>query len=391
MKTKNERFSMRVIVGIILTICFFSFNSFSQEKGITIGEKFTIHSKILNEDREILVSVPDNYNESNKKHSVLYVLDGKTNFEYVVSAVNYLSERDLMPPMIVVAILNVDRYCDFTPIFIDRMSTSGGGKEFHNFIEKELFEFINKKYKTSDYNVLMGHTLGGTFATYSLLEFPDVFDAYIVVSPELDFADNYLIEQAKLKLKSEYSHPKSFYLTVGDEPQYFKIFDKFSKIVAKYSGDAINYSFVKMENEDRRTVPYLSVFNGLRFIFSDWELPKDVLKEGLAAVDKYYKNLSEKYGIDITTPEYTINYLGYNHIRSENFDKAIDVFKENVKRYPNSPNVYDSLGEAYEKSGQFQLAKDNYQKAYDLSVKQEDRYLLYFKANLDRMTKKLEK
>ena len=93
----------------------------------------------------------------------------------------------------------------------------------------------------------------------------------------------------------------------------------------------------------------------------------------------------------LSTPEYIINHLGYVHLRADENEEAIKVFKENVKRYPNSANVYDSLAEAYEKNEDYKNAKENYKKAYDIAVSQEDRFVLYFKGNLDRMTKKLEK
>ena len=48
-------------------------------------------------------------------------------------------------------------------------------------------------------------------------------------------------------------------------------------------------------------------------------------------------------------------------------DEAIAAFKHNVTLYPESANVYDSLGEAYEKSGQFALARDHYAIAVEKS------------------------
>ncbi len=45
--------------------------------------------------------------------------------------------------------------------------------------------------------------------------------------------------------------------------------------------------------------------------------------------------------------------------------EAIDLLKLNVKIYPDSGNVYDSLGEAYMKSGQKQMAIDNYKKSLE--------------------------
>lgn len=64
--------------------------------------------------------------------------------------------------------------------------------------------------------------------------------------------------------------------------------------------------------------------------------------------------------------EADINALGYQYLFSNNVDKAIEIFKKNVDDYPESWNVYDSLGEGYAVKGEKKLAKEYYQKAYDM-------------------------
>jgi len=64
--------------------------------------------------------------------------------------------------------------------------------------------------------------------------------------------------------------------------------------------------------------------------------------------------------------EADINTLGYQYLGSNQVDKAIETFKKNVENYPESWNVYDSLGEGYMIKGEKKLAKEYYQKAYDM-------------------------
>ena len=47
--------------------------------------------------------------------------------------------------------------------------------------------------------------------------------------------------------------------------------------------------------------------------------------------------------------------------------EAIEIFKLNVKAYPDSWNVYDSLGEAYMVSGDKKRAIKNYKKSVNLN------------------------
>jgi Flp pilus assembly protein TadD len=67
---------------------------------------------------------------------------------------------------------------------------------------------------------------------------------------------------------------------------------------------------------------------------------------------------------------------------------AIATFKENVKRYPKSANVYDSLGEALENHGNTEEAALNYQKAVELGEKNSNPNLSVYKTNLERVSKK---
>ena len=64
--------------------------------------------------------------------------------------------------------------------------------------------------------------------------------------------------------------------------------------------------------------------------------------------------------------EADINQLGYQYLTANNMKQAIETFRKNVKDYPKSWNVYDSLAEAYEKSGDKKLAIENYAQALKL-------------------------
>jgi pimeloyl-ACP methyl ester carboxylesterase len=57
--------------------------------------------------------------------------------------------------------------------------------------------------------------------------------------------------------------------------------------------------------------------------------------------------------------ENEVNSWGYQLMAGNHLPEAVAVLKLNVQLYPESGNVYDSLGEAYMKSGQRQLAIDN--------------------------------
>jgi len=66
--------------------------------------------------------------------------------------------------------------------------------------------------------------------------------------------------------------------------------------------------------------------------------------------------------------ESSFNTYGYELMRTGKMEDAIMIFKLNVKIFPESANVYDSLGEAYMKNGQKELAIINYKKSLKLNT-----------------------
>lgn len=58
-----------------------------------------------------------------------------------------------------------------------------------------------------------------------------------------------------------------------------------------------------------------------------------------------------------------LNEWAYSFFQKNELEKALEIFKLNVFLHPESANVYDSLGDAYLKSGNKELAVKNYKKA----------------------------
>ena len=97
----------------------------------------------------------------------------------------------------------------------------------------------------------------------------------------------------------------------------------------------------------------------------------------LSEANELYKAavaLSDGSIIDISYAkdlENGINSLAYDYLNDKNILKAIDLFQMNCKIFPTSANTYDSLAEAYMKSGQTDLAISNYEKVLQLDPNNE--------------------
>jgi tetratricopeptide (TPR) repeat protein len=90
-----------------------------------------------------------------------------------------------------------------------------------------------------------------------------------------------------------------------------------------------------------------------------------ITEKGIEAALRSYSAL--KQSNDYYVSESQLNGLGYRLLGMKKVREAIEIFKLNVETYPQSSNVYDSLGEAYMTNGDKELAVRNYQKAVELN------------------------
>ncbi|HEX8287733.1 MAG TPA: serine hydrolase [Pyrinomonadaceae bacterium] len=95
-------------------------------------------------------------------------------------------------------------------------------------------------------------------------------------------------------------------------------------------------------------------------------LLRDIFARGEKAVDEYSartKNNADGKSLN----ESQMNWIGYQLLGRKKYAEAIKVFETNVADFPKSPNVYDSLAEAYLKAGNTEAASKNYEKAVELN------------------------
>ncbi|NHZ86361.1 MAG: hypothetical protein GWP19_10835 [Planctomycetia bacterium] len=380
----NSRSKLTALVVIAL-FCISSF-SFSQitKNDIILGKRISIESKVLNEIRNLYIYLPEGYGESNENYPVMYVLDGETNFTISAAIVNFFAGNQQIPQMIVVGIPNVARNRDFTPTVSKQLQNSGGADNFIDFLSDELITYIDYTYRTQNYKILFGHSLCGMFSVYTLFTNPDLFDAYIAVSPYLMYEDEYVIHTVENILNNQTNFTNQLYMSIGDEPVYFNSLDKLTSLFTT-SKSGVHWTLEKYLDEDHGSIPFRTIADGLGFIFSDWQLTNDIAMKGVNAIKKHFLNRSNKYGFTTQITELTLNAIGYQLLQAGKTKKAIDVFKYNVELYPNSANVYDSLGDGFDKIGKKKKALDNYKKAVSIGEKINDPNLAAFRNNLERL------
>lgn len=391
----------RLLLAVALLLTLFAV-ALAQPATGTV-KQLTIKSAVLGEDRVVLVRTPVGYERNNVRYPVLYMTDGDAHMNHTASTIDFLTRNDRISDLIVVGVTNTDRTRDLTPVKSTNKTpagelqfpTSGGADNFLKFFETELIPQIEKEYRVQPYRIFAGHSLGGLFAIHAMMTKPGLFNSYIAVSPSLQWENDEALKRAETFLKNQKEMNVTLFASIGNEPGAIGAdFDRFKELLAKSNIKGFEWQAERMADEDHGSVVLRSHYFGLRKIYDGWQAPRDpksgAITGGLQGADAHYKKLSEKFGYSIPTPENLINNIGYQFLFENKPDDAIATFKVNVERYPASANVYDSLAEAYERSGRIDLAEPLYDKAHVLAQQNNDPNLAIFNANYERAHAKLK-
>jgi CubicO group peptidase (beta-lactamase class C family) len=98
------------------------------------------------------------------------------------------------------------------------------------------------------------------------------------------------------------------------------------------------------------------------------KVPSELLEEGrLNEAFIQYRKIKQENPSDFYVSENRFNMLGYDYMNKEMFEEAIAILKLNVEFYPESANCYDSLAEAFMRSGDNEQAIINYKTSLKLN------------------------
>ncbi|MCB0280563.1 MAG: alpha/beta hydrolase, partial [Calditrichaeota bacterium] len=173
---------------------------------LPVFSKVGLKSEILKQERELWL-----YREASdyEKCPVLYLLDGKENFLTVVGIYQSLRRTNEIPPLMIVAVANIDREYDLSPSHIDvDYMKSGGGPNFHKFFKNELIPFIESKYPVTGHRTIVGHSLGAIFNLMLLTKDSGLFQNYLSISPSL-WWDNQLISAELMQEVTKWDESKA--------------------------------------------------------------------------------------------------------------------------------------------------------------------------------------
>jgi predicted alpha/beta superfamily hydrolase len=251
--------------------CFCGFLScFSQD---VPGMPDTIFSRSLHEYRFIRLILPDNYKQSaNTKYDVLYVLDAEDDARKILNIERFAEQYAFVPRCIIVNIFTIyfnDRDRDFSPSHVESFPTSGGAPNFLAFRKDELLPYIDKKYPTSGMNTLYGHSMGGLFSLYTLIEAPQLFTSWIVTDPSLWWDNHNMNKLLNEKLASTPLAGKTVWIGSRDGEAHDDMgITEMDAIFKTKAPKGLLWNSVTYPNESHFSLIYKNAYDGLKFSYT---------------------------------------------------------------------------------------------------------------------------
>jgi predicted alpha/beta superfamily hydrolase len=374
---------------------------FAQPAGrpLAFGEARSVHSAILNEDRELQIALPDSYGRTAISYPVLFLLDGSSHVLHASATTRFLaSARSRIPEMIVVALPNTNRNRDMTP--------GPGATTFERVLADEIIPWVERNFRAAPERILFGHSLSASFAVHTLLNRPDLFRAYVAASAPIWRYEGFAAD-VRTGLPRAAKAGAAIYLTVGqhENEQLRNGVQQFAATLKGASAGSVPaWSFVDMKDEDHSSTPQRSLYDALEARYAAWRFPFFEDEAGLASaggwqgIDAHYQRFSKHFGYAAPPPEATlmqaagisvaagrhdevlqiartyavpypalaerlVNQVGYDQLKRGQTDRAVKTFKDNADAFPDSPNVHDSLGDAYCRAGIDASARESYARA----------------------------
>jgi len=243
---------------------------------IFIGSSWAVPSTVYDRTREINVWLPPGYAESGQTYPVLYVLDGgqDQDFHHISGIAQLGTIVGTTRDVIVVGIASVDRRNELAlptdnPELIARYPTQGQSDRFRRFIGDEVQPFIEARYRTSGETALMGESLAGLFVVETFLKEPQMFDAYVAVSPSLWWDGGQLARQSGAHLRDHSNDPRTLILTLGDEGEEMQApMDVLIANLRDHALPGVKWDFTPRPTESHATIYHGAALDAFRRLYA---------------------------------------------------------------------------------------------------------------------------
>lgn len=262
-----------------------------------------IKSQEIDQEYKLLVSLPRNYERSNKRYPVVYLLDAQWDFAMFVSLYGQLYFDGDVPDLILVGVTwggenpNAGqlRLRDFSPTNVTEMPSSGKADQFLRFFKKQVFPFVDQEYRSNDERILVGSSLGGLFTMYTMFTQPELFDKYIPSATAAQWDDEVILDYAKKYVKKRINKPIKMYSGVGADDFVNPSLSKLQTYLEQEKPIYLDMKFETFPKLSHSASKSFANIRGLQYLFAKTEV---LLSD--AQLQPFTGSYKDKNGTEVT-------------------------------------------------------------------------------------------
>jgi len=240
---------------------------------LTVGETFTIESKVLGESRPINVYSPlSRAQAEDNALPVLYMLDGglSEDFLHVAGLIQVSVGNKTMRPFILVGIENVARRRDLTgptsnPDDRKLAPLAGGSAAFRRFLRTEVFPAVKARYRTTNEAAIVGESLAGWFVLETLFLEPDLFNTYIAFDPSLWWNRGELVKRAVERMPALAG--RALYFACGNDSEMVQLTRQLADALAFNAPRNVDWRYEAFPEETHATLYHPAALRAFRYLF----------------------------------------------------------------------------------------------------------------------------
>jgi CubicO group peptidase (beta-lactamase class C family) len=249
--------------------------------------------------------------------------------------------------------------------------------------EGYLTGFPDDTDKAEQWNMDWTYSAGGIYATPEDMVKWDqaLYDAAVISKPSLKLmtAPYFLTPQPGFSYGYGFNLSRRVKLRSGDSVLVMSHAGGVPGMTSLFSRVLANHQMVFVVS-NTSGAPLAAITQGIFEILNGYEpvppikslafeMSRAISTEGLQAATRSIQSTLYANKSSLLFSENEMNNLGYSYLRRQKLPEAEAVFSMNVREFPRSWNVYDSLGECYVAMGKKEKAISMYKKSLELNSK----------------------
>ncbi|WP_158800329.1 alpha/beta hydrolase-fold protein [Pedobacter sp. L105] len=316
-------------IKLVLALFFYFFSNSAFSQSIV---KKAVYCKALNDTLLFNVWLPYGYEKGIEEYPVIYLHNYGALSNYGMNVAAELNKKKYkFPKSIVVEFTgssNTKSISEIIDFSYFREGLEGKGERYLSTLKNEIFPFIKKTFSTSDFRAYMGHSYFASYANLLFAHYPDMFDGYILFSPESlnEFQEKFELDTISYDYKNKFF----FVITGSKDVERRRNFNKIISNKVSRLNNVFSESQIE-ESADHNSIVDDGLPKALKFLFHKYftisHLDSADLIRSYQNEISVVKSIYKMKNVNLRTYDYELYALGSQYKNKEFINYLISTEK----------------------------------------------------------------